>query len=84
MRRLSSAGRDVDIETESEGLRLMGEAADAAWRAWRYPPGNRSAAARVRAQPHLWAAPEEEREQRAEAAWQEVMQRDLRLAMQRG
>ena len=83
MRKLS-ASPGFDIETQNDELRLMGEAADAAWRAWHYPPGNRTAAARVRAQPHLWAAPEAEREQRAEAAWQEVMQRDLRLAMQRG
>ena len=64
------------LESLHEERRVAGEAADATWRAWRYPLANRTASSRGRAvRANLHAAPVEDREARAEAAWNEVMQR---------
>lgn len=70
-----------DFEREEQAL--VSEAATAAWRAWRYPVDDRSARARARARApvaDLAQHSAEEREARAEAAWEEVLRRssDLR------
>lgn len=66
------------IEDERSRLALAGEAADAAWRAWRYPPGNRTVAARRQPLLDLARVPPAEREKQAEAAWTSVLLRDER------
>lgn len=59
---------------------LAGEAAVAAWRAWRVPVNNRTRAARTRApELDLRQHPVQERTMRAEMAWEEVVRRDPRF-----
>lgn len=67
---------EFPLQALHEERRVAGEAADAAWRAWRYPLENRTASSRGRsARANLAAAPVADREARAEAAWTEVMRR---------
>lgn len=61
---------------------LAGEAAVAAWRAWRVPLDNRTRAARTRVPGlDLDQHPVQERTLRAEMAWEEVVRRDPRFPL---